>query len=158
VSSGDGFAEYVAQTAAALEAGDLDTATELGRKGVPIHGRMGLAFVRIDDDGAVVTMELTDEVRGSMPGSVHGGILATFADAASAIALTAAYDGTKEVTVTTDMHIRYYRQPLAGPLTATATVVHRGRRLLSTECCVVDASERVLARSTATYMLVPWTR
>jgi uncharacterized protein (TIGR00369 family) len=53
------------------------------------------------------------------------------------------------------MHVRYYRQPQSGPLTAEATVVHRGRRLLSTECSVSDAANRVLARSTATYMIVP---
>ena len=57
--------------------------------------------------------------------------------------------------MTTDLHVRYYRQPQSGPLTAEATVVHRGRRLLSTECVVSDAQQRVLARSTATYMVVP---
>lgn len=53
------------------------------------------------------------------------------------------------------MHIRYFGQPKAGPLTAEVEVVHGGRRLLSTECVITDAEERVLARSTATYMLVP---
>jgi uncharacterized protein (TIGR00369 family) len=59
------------------------------------------------------------------------------------------------VPVTTDLHIRYYRQPHAGPITAEANLVYRGRRLLSRECAVTDAENRVLARSTATYMLVP---
>jgi acyl-coenzyme A thioesterase PaaI-like protein len=34
-------------------------------------------------------------------------------------------------------------------------VVHRGRRLLSTECRIEDAEHNVLARSTATIMIVP---
>ena len=82
-------------------------------------------------------------------------MLATLADTASAQALWGAYEFGTEHPVTTDMHIRYYRQPQAGPLTAEANLVHRGRRLLSCECAVTDAEDRVLARSTATYMLVP---
>jgi acyl-coenzyme A thioesterase PaaI-like protein len=57
--------------------------------------------------------------------------------------------------VTTDMHIRYYHQPHGGPLMAEAKMVHGGRRLLSSECTVTDAEDRVLARTTATYMLIP---
>jgi uncharacterized protein (TIGR00369 family) len=103
----------------------------------------------------VVTMELSDAVRASAPGSVHGGMLATLADAASAFTIWGAFDPGAEIPVTTDLHIRYYRQPTAGPLTAEANLVHRVRRLLSCECAITDAETRVLARSTATYMLVP---
>src|SRR5580658_10625419 len=70
-------------------------------------------------------------------------------------ALWDSYDPEVAVSVTTDMHLRYYRQPGSGPFSAEATVVHKGRRLLSTEYVVSDAEERVLARSTATYMVVP---
>jgi uncharacterized protein (TIGR00369 family) len=101
-------------------------------------------------------MELSDDVRGAAEGSVHGGMLATFGDITSAVALWESFDAQKEITVTTDMHVRYYRQPRSGPLTAEATVVHRGRRLLSCECSITDAEQRVLARSTATYMIVPF--
>jgi uncharacterized protein (TIGR00369 family) len=103
----------------------------------------------------IVTMELTEAVRGAAEGSVHGGMLATLADVASAAALWGAYDPDNELPVTTDLHIRYYRQPRAGPLTARAELVHKGRRILSCECAVEDAQSRVLARSTATHMVVP---
>ena len=118
----------------------------------PVHGVMGVKLVSLTP--TILTMELSDAVRGAAPGSVHGGLLATFADAASAVALWDAHDNT-ELPVTTDMHVRYYRQPHSGPLTAEAQVVHRGRRLLSTECSVSDAEKRILVRSTATYMVVP---
>ena len=100
-------------------------------------------------------MDLSEEVRGPGEGTVHGGMLATLADFASAFCLYGTHDSLTERPVTTDMHVRYYRQPQSGPLLAEATVVHRGRRLLSTECSVVDGNERVLTRTTATYMLVP---
>jgi uncharacterized protein (TIGR00369 family) len=99
-------------------------------------------------------MQTSDDWRGVAQGTIHGGILATFADISQAVSLWNAFDAAVEVPVTTDMHVRYYRQPHSGPLTAESTVVHRGRRLLGTECVVTDAKERVLARSTATYMVV----
>ena len=69
---------------------------------------------------------MTDAVSGSAPGTVHGGLLATFADAASAISVWDAYDVETERPVTTDMHVRYYRQPRSGPLMAEVSVVQKG--------------------------------
>lgn len=140
-----------ASTEAAI-AGDWGTLTELIRR-IPLHKMMGLTVVE-GGPHTVVTMELTDDIRGAAPGSVHGGMLATLADFASAISLRGLLEPT-QIPVTTDIHLRYYRQPRGGPLTATAEVVHRGRRLLGTECSITDIEQRVLARSTATYMVVP---
>jgi uncharacterized protein (TIGR00369 family) len=71
-------------------------------------------------------MELSDEVRGAFDGTIHGGILATLADVTCALSTWGTYDADLEVPVTTDMHIRYYRQPLSGPLAANAVLVHGG--------------------------------
>jgi uncharacterized protein (TIGR00369 family) len=121
---------------------------------IPVHDRMGMKILQ-HGPRAVVTMELTEEVRGAFEGSVHGGMLATLADVACALAAAGTYDSEEEVPVTTDLHVRYYRQPLSGPLTATATLVHSGRRLMTSECSIVDDQNRELARATATFMLVP---
>ena len=126
-----------------------------GSDPTPLHELMRLRALARDQDSVTISMELTDLFRGFSEGSIHGGMLATFADVASAVALTG-YDRESEIPVTTDLHVRYYRQPRSGPLTAEARVVHRGRRLLGTECVVRDAEQRVLARTTATYMLVPY--
>jgi uncharacterized protein (TIGR00369 family) len=123
----------------------------------PVHKRMQMSVVRVEPGLAVLSMPITEEIRGYFDGSVHGGMLATFADAASASCLNSAYDWNSQFTVTTDIHVRYYRQPNGGPLVAEAKMVHGGRRLLSTECSVVDAEDRVLIRTTATFMLVPST-
>ncbi len=117
---------------------------------------MGLKILR-SGPHTVVTMELSDEVRGAFVGTVHGGILATLADVACALSVGSTYDSDEEEPVTTDLHIRYYRQPLSGPLTANATLVHSGRRILTSECSIIDNRRRELARATATFMLVPRT-
>jgi len=139
---------------AALNAGDLETASALNREMVRLHDRMGITIVAITEDSAEATMELSAETAGSGPGTVHGGMLATFADVTAALALTRSLNNEELIQVTTDMHIRYFRQPKRGPLTARATVVHRGRLILSAECVICDAEGRDLARATATYMLV----
>jgi uncharacterized protein (TIGR00369 family) len=120
----------------------------------PVHERLQLTVVRSEPGVAVLSMPLTDDIKGVYEGTVHGGMLATFADAACASCLWGTYDFGPQLTVTTDIHVRYYRQPKGGPLIAEAKMVHKGRRLLSAECVVVDAAERILIRSTATFMLV----
>ncbi len=149
------LANYGALSIAALAAGDWETATANMRRHVPLHNRMGLTVLSVTDDSAVQTMELTEETRGAVVGSVHGGLLAAFADSTAALAVHRSIDNDTEIMVTTDMHVRYFRQPRSGPLTATATRVHRGRRILSAECLIQDAEGRELARATATYMVVP---
>lgn len=119
-----------------------------------MHERLQLTVVRAEPGVAVLSMPLTDDIKGVYDGTVHGGMLATFADAACASCLWGTYDFGTQLTVTTDIHVRYYRQPKGGPLIAEAKMVHKGRRLLSAECVVVDAADRVLIRSTATFMLV----
>lgn len=117
----------------------------------PMHKQLQMTVVEHKPGLAVVSMPLTEEVRGFFDGSVHGGMLATLADAACATCLVGCYDYSSEITVTTDMHVRYYRQPHGGPLRAEAEMVHNGRTLLSAECAVLDAESRVLIRSSATY-------
>jgi uncharacterized protein (TIGR00369 family) len=152
--AGDQKESAFERAVAALNAGDLETATALNRELVRLHDRMGITIVAITEDSAETTMALTADTAGAAPGSVHGGMLATFADVTAALALTRSLQGTDHIQVTTDMHIRYFRQPKAGPLTARATLVHRGRLILSAECVICDAEGRDLARATATYMLV----
>ena len=119
----------------------------------PVHGWLGLQ-IELHGETTVVTMQLTDEVRGPGPGTIHGGILATIADVTCALTLSGNFDIATERPATTDMHIRYYRQPKAGPITATGRLVFRGRRVLSAECSIVDGEDRELARATATFMIV----
>lgn len=121
----------------------------------PVHKRMQMNVDRAEPGMAIISMPLTDDVRGLFEGSIHGGMLATLADAASASCLNDSYDVSTHLPVTTDIHVRYYRQPKGGPLVAEARLVHGGRRMLSTDCSVADAEGRVLIRTTATFMLVP---
>jgi uncharacterized protein (TIGR00369 family) len=127
---------------------------------VPLHELLGVpADTRtcLSPDGERFRIEvpLTDELRGSaMPG--HGGVLSSLIDIACG---NVAAGGTElwargAFPVTTDLHIRYFRQPRKGPLVAEARATHRGKRLISVECSVTDGDQRELTRASATYIVI----
>jgi uncharacterized protein (TIGR00369 family) len=120
---------------------------------IPLHARMGLTVLR-RGTRSIVSMQLNDETRGAFEGTVRGGMLATLADVTCALTTWGNYDADGEVPVTTDIHVRFYRQPRSGPITAEAQLVHGGRRMLTSECSIVDGEGRELARATATFMIV----
>ena len=138
----------------ALEAGDWERANELVPHTMPLNKQLELRFLGREGDTLSATMAMSESVSTSVDGTVHGGILATFADVVSAYAAIATHGAGTGFLVTTELHIRYFRQPRSGPLRADATVVHRGRQLLSTECVIADADDRILARSTATFTAI----
>ena len=122
---------------------------------IPVHSFAGIEvdIERSGDGRGVATMPLSDAVRGFVA-PLHGGMLATLVDNACAAALVDQCDLATEVPVTTDMHLRFYRQPKASPLTATAEVVNHGSTLVNVECSVSDGDDRTLARASVTFMIV----
>jgi uncharacterized protein (TIGR00369 family) len=132
--------------------------------GNPFQELLGLVIEQIEPV-AVVTMPLNEMFSGLRPRqhtqgaqpiqqSIHGGALATLVDVTCAMALAPKLHTSTEMQVTTEMNVRYYRQPRASPLTAEARVVHRGRRLAGVECVIKDADDHVIVRGHATYMIV----
>jgi len=53
----------------------------------PAHKRLGMSIVQFKPGQIVLSMPLSDEVQGISEGTVHGGMLATFADVACASCL-----------------------------------------------------------------------
>jgi uncharacterized protein (TIGR00369 family) len=148
--------ELIHDFGVALAAGDWQRANELVPHTMPINKQLQLTFLGREDDTLSATMALSESVATSIEGTVHGGILATFADVVSAYALVGTPGAASGIPVTTELHVRYFRQPRSGPLKAAATVVHRGRRLVSTDCVITDGDDRILARSTATFTVIPF--
>ena len=86
-------------------------------------------------------------------GVVQGGVLAGYADAAIAVAVTTILPEGKDM-VTTDLCMQYVRPAKSGPFLAKAEVVDRGNTLLRCQAVVEIEGQGVCARCTATYMLV----
>lgn len=122
---------------------------------VPVHAFAGIEvdLERSGDGRGVATMPLSDNVRGYVA-PLHGGLLATLVDNACAAALIDQCDFEREAPVTSDMHVRYHRQPRSSPVTAEATIVHRGSTLIDIECLVTDGEDAPLARALVSFMIV----
>jgi uncharacterized protein (TIGR00369 family) len=102
-----------------------------------------------------VDVPLTEQIRGSaLP--VHGGVLCTLIDVASAMVAQGGPEVWERgaVAVTTEAHIRYLRQPKIGPIRVEARIVHRGRRLVIVDCVISDGYGRKLALGSSTYMVI----
>jgi uncharacterized protein (TIGR00369 family) len=86
-------------------------------------------------------------------GVVHGGILASLADTAGAMA---AYPllpkGTRLATV--EMTINYLEAVDRGPIIAVARVLRLGRSLAVTECEIKDAQGKLAAKSLLTFAIL----
>ena len=59
----------------------------------------------------------------------------------------------RELPASTDIHVRYFRQPREGPLRLKGTVVSRGSRTVAAECEIRDGQDRLIAKATGSYTL-----
>ena len=84
-------------------------------------------------------------------GAVHGGLLATLADAAMGAAVRSLTDG--EGAATTQLTLTYLRPGTPGRLAVTARVTKRGDSLTMCEA-EVEQDDRTLVHALATFALV----
>lgn len=87
-------------------------------------------------------------------GIVHGGIIATMLDAAIGIALRTRLAADRS-HVTVNLGVSFLRPLSAGTLIARGRAVHSGERIGQGEADLFDEHERLLARGTAAFLIVP---
>ncbi len=116
----------------------------------PVQEFIGLELKR-GGDNSRMELPLTDRISGWGP--VHGGVLAFLADTCCAAAVMNVIDRERELPASTDIHVRYFRQPREGPIRAEGTVVSRGSRTVAAECEIRDGLDRLIAKATGSYSL-----
>jgi uncharacterized protein (TIGR00369 family) len=146
-SPGDDRAE---RAASYLDAWNQGLLSDIGP---PIHALMGIRVISLIPI-CVVELEGNDLLRGMPAGSIHGGLLATLFDVACAISLWESFDSAVEHPATTDLHVRYFRQPSTWPVRCEVEVAHAGRRMLSTTAVATDGEGRTLATGSASFALI----
>jgi uncharacterized protein (TIGR00369 family) len=110
---------------------------------------------RLDSIGAgtaVMSMRVSSRHK-QIHGVVHGGILASLADTAGAMA---AYPGLPKGTrlATVEMKINYLEPVDRGPIFAQARVLRLGRTLVIAECEIIDADGNLAAKALMTFALM----
>jgi len=117
----------------------------------PIAQTLGFSACALIDGAAVFELD-ADPTRHANPmGTVHGGVLSILADSAMGMAY-AAQLAEGETFATLELNINFMRPVWRGKLTATGRVVQAGRNVGMTECDVVDAEGRLVARASSTCM------
>jgi len=112
----------------------------------------GYELDSIGDGKAVMSLRVLDRHK-QIHGVVHGGVLASLADTAGAMA---AYPmlpkGTRLATV--EMTINYLEAVDRGPIIAEARVLRLGRTLAVAECEVKDANGQLAAKALLTFAIM----
>ena len=118
----------------------------------PLISGWGLTIESVAPGAAVMMLVPTKAVINGTRGTVNGGVLATIADMASALALSTAFDGAMPFA-TSDLHVRYL-EPARGEVRAEAQVVRISGRSGILECRLI-CGEHLVSLSTANFAIKP---
>jgi uncharacterized protein (TIGR00369 family) len=156
-------------TEAAPHVGTLPLGEVFGRSGLdffaaviagqapipPIADSVPMRFIAASEGRIVVTGR--PERRFMNPiGSIHGGYAAVLLDTVLGCAVHTTL-GAGEGYTTLEIKCSFHRalQPDTGEITATGTVISRGRRAASSEARIEDARGRLLASGSSTCLIFP---
>lgn len=116
----------------------------------PLIRDWGLVIADLAPGRAEMNLAAQPPVLNGSRGNVNGGVLATLADMASALALSTAFDGAMPFA-TSDLHIRYL-EPAVGDVVARAEVVRLSARGAVLECRLFSRGQ-VAALCTAHFII-----
>ncbi len=113
---------------------------------------MGLELVSIDDGTSELRLKL--EPHHLNPGGIaHGGVVAAMLDVAAGLAHRSKL-GPDATHVTVQLHVNYLQAVGIGVVTARGVSLQTWRRVGYSEATLHDEDDRVLARASATFLIV----
>jgi uncharacterized protein (TIGR00369 family) len=119
---------------------------------MPFGHKLGFRVDCVTAEEAVVVLDCATDLHNIF-GYTHGGAIFAIADTAIGLLHVASLD-IHQTGTTVESKINFLRPALTGTLTAHARCVKRGRSISLFECDVLDERNRLVARSTATMMLL----
>lgn len=121
-----------------------------GTNPIPLGDLMGFRAVSIERGSAVIEINTTEQHHNPM-GTLHGGVCCTIADTAMGIA-HASMLADNETSTALELKVNFIRPHWTGPLRAIGRAVKEGKTITMMECDVLDAKDRLVARSSGTFM------
>jgi acyl-CoA thioesterase len=117
----------------------------------PLAEFLGMT-VESREGSTVATLEL-DARHHNPNGVAHGAVAFALMDTAMGGAVMGVVpEGSACATV--EFHTRFYRGPGDGSLTAEATVINAGRRIVHLEATTIDDDGRLVASATASFAVI----
>jgi uncharacterized protein (TIGR00369 family) len=114
---------------------------------------LGLRLDHAEAGSVDLSLEIAPHHR-NLVGTLHGGLIATLADTATGLAMATSLDDDRTWT-TTSLNLTFLAPGRSGRVTARGRVVKGGRRFGYAEADVVDEQDRLLARATSTFAILP---
>jgi uncharacterized protein (TIGR00369 family) len=113
---------------------------------------MGLELVSLGEGTSEIRLKL--EPHHLNPGGIaHGGVVAAMLDVAAGLAHRSKL-GPDATHVTLQLHINYLKAIRLGVVTARGVSLQTGRRVGYSEATLYDEDDQVLARASATFLIV----
>ena len=122
-------------------------------EGSPFHRWAGMELVRVGGGEAEVAMTLEDH-HFNPQRIVHGGIIAAITDTSIGLALRSSLPAGATHR-TAQLNVHFLAKGEGDRLVGRGRALHLGRRMGYGEADVVDATGRVRARATATFIVLP---
>jgi len=113
---------------------------------------IGWQAQKVADGHAIVTLAAGPQHANPM-GTLHGGILCDIADAAMGMAFASTLAEGQSFT-TIELKINFFRPVWTAQLKAEGKVIRRGSKIGYLECEITDESDRLVAKSASTCMVL----
>jgi uncharacterized protein (TIGR00369 family) len=117
---------------------------------VPFAKLLGIRLDSIEPGKATLALEIREELKQNA-GIVHGGVVASLIDSATAFAILPLLKDD-ERTTTVDLTISYLRPLINGRISATAKVVREGGRIVVLSAELHDDQGNLAATALSTYI------
>lgn len=117
---------------------------------VPFAKLLGIELDDVSRGTATLGINVRDELKQNH-GMVHGGVIASLIDTATAFAIISLLAPGERVT-TVDLTITYLRPLTEGRVTAVAKVLRAGRRLLVVSAEVFGKDKKLATTALSTYI------
>jgi 1,4-dihydroxy-2-naphthoyl-CoA hydrolase len=130
---------------------DLANLKEMG-KGTLLEA-LGIEIIEIGEGRVVATMPVDQRTHQPF-GLLHGGASVALAETVASLGAYVLVDPEKESVVGLEINANHVRAVRSGTVTATGTVLHRGKTTMVWDIKIVDEQERLVCVSRCTIAVI----
>ena len=121
-------------------------------KTLPFYKHLGITLERVSWGTAEIKLKVTKELTQSA-GSAHGGVMSALVDSAVGLALCTMLD-RRELITTVELNVNFIAPAGLGVLRTRGKIAHKGKRLAVGDAQVRNEQGRLVAKGSATYMIL----
>lgn len=128
-----------------------DDPTEYGE--FPLRAFLGMELTGGESGTGIATVDAGPS-HMNPNGVVHGAVLFALVDTAMGKATMSVIDEADTYCASIEVSLRFIRPAVEGPLTATASVVKRGRNVVHLESRVIGSDDRLVASAAGSFAIL----